>query len=78
MLALSSDRKVDVQMEAVGQSSFCLNVDRLQLTEFQECFARLEANLDTARQQIQAQIAQITEPSSRSSTMPSSAPNLVS
>ena len=57
VLALSPDRKVDVQMEAVGQSSFCLNVDRLQLTEFQECFTRLEANLDTARQQIQARFS---------------------
>jgi len=57
VLALSYNRKVDVQMEAVGQSSFCLNVDRLQLSEFQECFARLEANLDTARQQIQARFS---------------------
>ncbi len=57
VLALSYNRKVDVQMEAVGQSSFCLNVDRLQLTEFQECFARLEANLDTAQQQIQARFS---------------------
>lgn len=56
VLALSWDRKVDVQMEAVSQSSFCLNVDRLQLSEFQECFNRLEANLDPA-QQIQAQFA---------------------
>ena len=48
VLALSWDRKVDVQMEAVSQSSFCLNVDRLQLSEFQECFNRLEANLDPA------------------------------
>ena len=57
-LALSYERKVDVQMEAVGQSSFCLNVDRLQLSEFQECFDRLEANLESARQQIQARFTE--------------------
>ena len=57
-LALSYERKVDVQMELVGQSSFCLNVDRLQLSEFQECFDRLEANLESARQQIQARFAE--------------------
>ena len=57
-LALSYERKVDVQMESVGQSSFCLNVDRLQLSEFQECFDRLEANLESARQQIQARFAE--------------------
>ena len=58
MLALSYERKVDVQMELVGQNLFCLNVDRLQLSEFQECFDRLEANLESARQQIQARFAE--------------------
>ena len=56
-LALSYDRKVDVQMELVGQSSYCLGVDRLQLSEFQECFNRLEASLDCARTQIQERFA---------------------
>ena len=57
-LALSYNRKVDVQMEAIGQSSFCLNADRLQLSEFQECFDRLEANLESARQQIRARFSE--------------------
>lgn len=57
VIALSWDRKVNVQMEAVGQSPYCLNVDRLQLSDFQECFNRLEANADAARQQIHARCA---------------------
>jgi polysaccharide pyruvyl transferase WcaK-like protein len=56
-LALSYERKVDVQMELVGQSEFCLGVDHLQVAEFQECFNRLEASLDSAREQIQTRFA---------------------
>ncbi len=57
VLALSYDRKVEVQMELVGQSPFCLSVDPIELSAFQECFDRLEANLETVRDQIQARFS---------------------
>lgn len=49
VIALSYDRKVDVQMESVGHSAFCLAVDRFQHSEFQDCFGRLKADLHAAR-----------------------------
>ena len=54
VIALSYDRKVDVQMEAAGQSSFRLTVDHFQMSQFQDSFVRLESGLEAARQQIQA------------------------
>jgi polysaccharide pyruvyl transferase WcaK-like protein len=58
VLALSYDRKVEVQMELVGQSDFCLEVDCLQMDEFQERFDRLEAHLEAARGQIKARFSE--------------------
>jgi len=56
-IALSYDRKVDVQMEEVGHCSFRLHVDTVQLAQFQECFERMQANLDHARGELQTHFA---------------------
>jgi polysaccharide pyruvyl transferase WcaK-like protein len=50
VLALSFDRKVDAHMNAVGQESYCLNIDHLRLDRLIECFTALKA----ARQREQA------------------------
>lgn len=54
VIALSFDRKVDVQMESVGHSSYRLSIDNFPLSEFQQRFDSLQANLEVARQQIQS------------------------
>ncbi len=53
VIALSYDRKVDFQMESVGHRSYCLALEGVQIPDFRQCFDRLEANIDAARQQIQ-------------------------
>ena len=54
VIALSYDRKVDVQMESVGHGSFRLPLEAIQLSEMQACFERLRANHEAAREQIRA------------------------
>lgn len=54
VIALSFDRKVDVQMEAAGQSSFLLTIDHFQMAQFEDSFVRLETGLEAAREEIQA------------------------
>ena len=56
VLAISFDRKVDVQMESMGQSLFRLPIDNFEMSTFQDRFVRLEAYLETAREQIRARV----------------------
>ncbi len=56
-IALSYDRRVHAQMESVGQSSFCLSLETLQVSQFQERFMKMQANLDAARREIRAHFA---------------------
>jgi polysaccharide pyruvyl transferase WcaK-like protein len=58
VLALSYDRKVDVQMESVGHGFFLLNIDEFHMSDFQDRFGRLEACLETAREQIRARFSE--------------------
>jgi polysaccharide pyruvyl transferase WcaK-like protein len=57
VIALSYDRKVDVQMESVGHRAFCLAVDSFEHSEFQDCFGRLQADLQAAREQLKTRFA---------------------
>jgi polysaccharide pyruvyl transferase WcaK-like protein len=53
VIALSYERKVDVQMKAVGHGAYRLSIENLRLSDFQECFETLQASPGIARQQIQ-------------------------
>jgi polysaccharide pyruvyl transferase WcaK-like protein len=54
VIALSYDRKVDVQMESVGHEGYCLPIAGLPMSELRAAFERLEASEQAARQQIDA------------------------
>ena len=58
VLALSYDRKVDVQMESVGQSFFRLPIDKIDMPAFEDRFVRLEASLDPVRQHLHARCSE--------------------
>ena len=57
-IALSYDRKVDVQMEAVGQGAFRLAIDEFKLGDFESCLDRLLAYREVIRTQIRARFAE--------------------
>ena len=57
-IALSYDRKVDVQMEAVGQGEFRLAIDEFKLGDFESCLDRLLANREVIRSQIRASFSE--------------------
>jgi len=58
VIALSFDRKVDVQMEAVGQGVFRLAIDEFKLGDFVSCLDRLLANREVIRSQIRASFSE--------------------
>jgi polysaccharide pyruvyl transferase WcaK-like protein len=58
VIALSYDRKVDVQMEAVGQGAFRLAIDEFTLGDFETCLDRLLANREIVRSKIKASFSE--------------------
>jgi polysaccharide pyruvyl transferase WcaK-like protein len=51
-IALSYDRKVDVQMEAVGLGDYRLPIDDFRIEDFNRCLDRMLANRDEIAEQI--------------------------
>ena len=60
VIALSYDRKVDVQMESVGQSSFRLSVDAIEFdAQFQDVLSAVVPTSRPHEQQIQARFSEV-------------------
>ena len=74
VIALSYDRKVDVQMEAVGQDAFRLAIDEFKLGDFEPCLDRLLANREVIRSQVRASFSE-SRAQLEASMMPFSQPN---
>ena len=58
VIALSYDRKVDVQMEATGQGAFRLAIEGFDLEVFRACLEQALSNLESLRSQIQLNFAE--------------------
>ncbi len=52
VIALSYERKVDVQMENAGQKRFRLPIEGFRMEDFEGCFTRLEAERESASQEL--------------------------